>query len=163
MAQQQPEADDFRHLVRVVNTDLDGRKQILYALQKIKGVGYMYANAACNIANINKMKKTGNLSDDEVKRIDEVLQNPDRYHLPLWMLNRRKDYETGQHRHVFSGDLDFAQGSDIRRLKMIKAYKGVRHAFGLPVRGQRTKSNFRRNKGKVLGVRRNPKSKAGRV
>ena len=51
------------------------------------------------------------------------------------------------------GDLDFTVDNDLKRMKMIKCYRGMRHAFGLPVRGQRTKSNFRKNKGKAsLGV-----------
>jgi small subunit ribosomal protein S13 len=80
--------------------------------------------------------------------------NPLKYGSPRWMLNRRNDYETGDDRHLLTGDIGFVRDNDIKRLKMIKSRRGMRHMFGLPVRGQRTKSNFRKNKGKVLGVKR---------
>ncbi len=79
------------------------------------------------------------------------------------MLNRRRDYETNENKHLVTGDIKFVQDNDIKRLKKIKTYKGVRHILELPVRGQRTKSNFRKNKGKVLGVKRRPGAKPGKV
>ena len=67
------------------------------------------------------------------------------------MLNRRKDRETGEDRHVVTSDLKFENEFDIKNLKKIKVYRGVRHSLGLPVRGQRTKAHFRH--GKTVGVR----------
>lgn len=142
---------DFRHLVRIVDTDLDGRKQVISALRKIKGVSHSFANAVCVLSNVSRNAKTGNLSDDEVKRIDSALRGAAKT-MPVWMLNRRKDYETGEDLHLFSTDYDFAVDSDIRLMKKVRSYRGVRHGMGAPVRGQRTRSNFRRNKGKVMGV-----------
>ena len=70
------------------------------------------------------------------------------------MLNRRKNYEDRKNIHVITGDLIFSNENDIKRLKKIRSYRGVRHGMGLPLRGQRTKSNFRKNKGKSsLGVK----------
>lgn len=150
-------AEEFKHLVRIANTDLKGDKQILLGLTKIRGLGFMFANSVCIIAGVEKAFKIGNLSDEQIKRLDEVIKNPLKYNIPKWMLNRRKDYETNEDKHIITGDIKFIQDNDIKRLKKIKCYRGMRHAFGLPVRGQRTKSNFRRNKGKVTGVK---KSKA---
>ncbi len=114
----------------------------------------MFANAVCYLAGIDKNKLTGELNDDEVKKLEEVIKNPSKFGMPIWMLNRRKDYETGENKHLLVSDLDFTKENDIKRLKKIKAYRGVRHMFGLPVRGQRTRSNFRPNKGKArLGVK----------
>jgi small subunit ribosomal protein S13 len=144
---------EFKHLVRVANTDLKGEKAIISALQKIKGVNFMFANMVCNLTQTDKSKKTGYLEDDEVAQLDKAVQNPQGIGAPVWMLNRRKDYETGEDKHLLLGDLDFTQSNDVKRLKMIKAYRGVRHMSRLPCRGQRTKSNFRRNKGKVQGVK----------
>jgi small subunit ribosomal protein S13 len=144
---------EFRHIVRVANTDLKGNKQILYAMRKIKGVGIMYSNMVLSMADIDKAKKAGDLSDAEVERINEVLKNPKKFKAPMWMLNRRKDYETGEDVHLLSADLDFEKDNDIKRMKKTKTYKGLRHQWGLPVRGQRTKSNFRRNKGKGMAVK----------
>lgn len=144
---------NFKHILRVVNTDLEGKKPISSALKKIKGVSFMYANMACKLAKIDRNKITGNLSDKEAELLNDVIRNPLNYDAPLWMINRRKDYETGEDKHILSGDMDFIQSNDIKRLKMIKAYRGTRHATGRPSRGQRTKSNFRRDKGKVTGVK----------
>ena len=150
---------EFRHIVRVMNTDLDGNKKIGHALMKIRGVGFAFSNFACQSSKINATKKTGELSDNEIEQLNKVLTNPLTNGAPSWMLNRRNDYETGKDMHLFTSDVAYLQGNDIKRMKMIKSYKGLRHQVGLPVRGQRTKSNFRRNKGKVMGVKR----KAGKV
>jgi len=148
-------AEEFRHLVRVANTDLDGNKYPVHALQKIKGVGVMFANAVCSAAGIDKRKKMGYFSDGEVEKLDTAVKSPLKAAIPSWLLNRRNDYETGEDKHLLTGDLIFQKDNDIKRLKMVKAYRGMRHAFGLTMRGQRTKSNFRRNKKKAsLGVKR---------
>jgi small subunit ribosomal protein S13 len=76
------------------------------------------------------------------------------------MLNRQKDYESGENMHLLGPTIKFVQDNDVRRLKKIKAYKGMRHAAGLPVRGQRTRSNFRKNKGKTVGVIKSAVAKA---
>ena len=146
--------ENFKHIIRVGNTDLDGNKRIYSALRKIKGINFMYANMLCNITNTDKYKKAGYLNEKEVELLDDALRNPHKFHVPFWMINRRKDYETGEDKHLLGGDLKFSVDNDIRRVKKIKAYKGVRHMLGQPVRGQRTRSNFRRNKGKVMGVQR---------
>jgi small subunit ribosomal protein S13 len=153
--------EEFQHLVRIVNTDLEGNKQIAYALRKIKGVGFQFANLICSLSGIDKTKKVGYLSEEDIKKLDDVIKNPSKSGVPNWMLNRRRNYEDDANKHLITSDLDFAKDNDIKRMKKIKSYKGVRHMFGLPVRGQRTKSNFRRQKGNVLGVKR--KAAAGRT
>ncbi len=159
----QESQDDFRHLVRIANTDLDGSKPLYHSLAKIKGISYAFANAIVVVSNLNRIKKIGELSDAETKAIDDIINNPAKYGLPIWMFNRKKDFETGKDVHLVGGDLDFHKDNDIKLMKKIKSYKGIRHVFGLPVRGQRTKSNFRRNKGKVTGVKRKKGVKAGRT
>lgn len=155
------QAKDFKHIVRISNTDIDGNKPISHALTKIKGIGFMYANALCNISKIDKTKKVGNLTDSEIKKIEDILKDPLKYKFPLWMLNRRKDYDSGEDKHLITSEVSFATDNDIKMMRMIKCYKGVRHSLGLPVRGQKTRSNFRKNKGNVMGVKR--AKKAGRV
>jgi small subunit ribosomal protein S13 len=151
MEQKQPN-DNVKHLVRIADTDLNGHKKIVDALKKIKGVSFMFANALCSITGIDKNAKTGLLTDVQVSALNTAIKNTSGK-IPVWMKNRRKDYDTGAHIHVLTADLDYSRENDLKRLKMIKAYRGVRHMLGLPVRGQRTKSNFRKNKGKVrLGV-----------
>lgn len=148
------EQKPFNHLVRIANTDLDGNKQIGTALMKVKGVGFMFANALCKLAHINNQEKVGYLAQNKVELLDDILKNPIKYECPNWLFNRRKDYETGDDKHLIKGDLDFQKGNDIKRLRMIRSYRGSRHAAGLPTRGQKTRSNFRKNKGKVTGVQR---------
>ena len=150
---------DRRYLVRVANTDLNGNKSILYALKNIKGVSVSFANAVCRIAEIDGSIKAGDLKEDQIKKIDGIIAKPLASGVPKWMFNRQKDIETGETKHLITSNLQFQLENDIKRMKMIKSYKGVRHAIGQPVRGQRTRSNFRRNKGKVLGVSRSAQAK----
>ncbi|MCK4501031.1 30S ribosomal protein S13 [Candidatus Babeliales bacterium] len=144
--------EGFKHIVRIANTDIDGNKKIADAMRKIKGISFAFSNMVCKLVGVDKTKKTGNLLDSEIKKIDEAVRKPKEFGVPSWMLNRRKDYESGMDKHLLSSDLAFTKDNDIKMLKKIKSYRGMRHAFGLPVRGQRTRSNFRRNKGKVTGV-----------
>ena len=147
-----PQQSGVRYIVRIASTDLDGRKGILQALTKIKGVDIMYANFCLRAVGIDAAKKTGELSDAEIKHLEEAILKPQKYGAPDWMLNRRKDPLTGETIHLLTSDLTFTKDQDIKRMKKIKSYRGVRHMLGLPMRGQRTKSNFRRSKGKVMGV-----------
>ena len=148
------ETQTVKHFVRVSNTDLSGQKTVLYAMQKIKGVGVSYANALCRVTKINPNKKMGTLTGQEVVKLDAALKDPLNEGVPAWLVNRRKDYETGSDKHLITGDLTFQTENDIRLMKKIKCYKGIRHILGQPVRGQRTRGNFRKNKGKVMGVKR---------
>lgn len=158
------EDKELKYFIRVANTDLEGNKSIVRALTKIKGVGFMFANTICRLANIETNKKTGYLSDEEVKKIDEIIKDPLKYNTPVWMLNRRRDIDDGKDKHLITGNLIFSQENDIKMMKKTRSYKGIRHAMGLTVRGQRTKSNFRKNKGKVtLGVKKKEGARAGRV
>lgn len=153
----------FRHIVRIAQVDVPGGKPIKVALNKIKGVGFNLATAACHLAGIKPGKRAGELSEEEVKKLNEIISNPKEKGFPIWMLNRRRDYETGEDIHLLTGSLDFTKESTIKRLKKIRCYRGVRHGKGLPLRGQRTKSNFRRSKGKVVGVAKRKGAKSGKT
>jgi len=156
--------DNFKYFVRIANTDLDGSKSISNALKKIKGVNFMFSNMICNIAGVDKTAKAGYLKDDDLKKLNEILSNPLKYNAPSWMLNRRKNYEDGKDYHLVTGNLSFAEENDVKMMKKIRSYRGVRHGVGLPVRGQRTKSNFRKNKGKAsLGVRKKQEVRPSKI
>ena len=143
---------DFKHIVRIMDADLKGDKKLLPSLRKIKGVGFAFANAICNVTNVDTEKQVGVLSNEEIKQLTEVVQNPKKFNIPNWLFNRKKDMETGTDKHLVGSDLNFKKDFDIKFLKKIKCYRGVRHSQGLPVRGQRTRGNFRH--GKTIGVRR---------
>lgn len=153
---------EFKHLVRIASTDLDGNKPIGFALTNIKGVSFSFANMICNLLKLDRQQKTGELEDTTIQSIDSFLKDPQKYQAPWWMLNRKKDPELGTNLHFVGAEIDYNKDNDIKRLKMIKTYRGIRHIQGLPVRGQRTKSNFRKNKGKVLGVKRRAGAKPGK-
>ena len=154
---------ELKYFVRIANTDLDGNKAIGNALIKIKGISAMFSHAILNVANIQKAKKAGYLSDDQAGRIDEILKDPAKFGIPSWMFNRKKDPEDNLDKHLTGTNLTFIQDNDIKMMKKIKSYKGIRHSLGLPVRGQRTRSNFRRNKGKVMGVKKKEGTKSGKT
>jgi small subunit ribosomal protein S13 len=144
---------ELRHLVRILNTDVKGEKHILYALTRIKGVNIMFANAVLKRAGIPLTAKAGYLSEKDVATIEHIIQKPLSAGIPNWLLNRRKDVETGEDMHLITSNLDFVHEIDLKRMKKTKSYKGMRHQWGQPVRGQKTKANTRKNKGKGnLGV-----------
>ena len=149
---------EFKYIIRVADTDLDGNKKIENSLRKIKGVSFSMANALCQLSSIEQDAKTGELSDEQVQKLNDTIKNIATL-LPSWMINRRSDPETGELKHMVSTQIAYHKEFDLRRLKKIKSYRGMRHQKGLPVRGQRTKSNFRKNKGKVIGVARTKKGK----
>ena len=151
-------------IVRLVSADLDGSKPIRQALLKIKGVSHSMINAVCIQLKINKDKKVGLLSDEEIKKLENGIKNPQEIKIPSWMLNRKKDHDTGEDKHLSGIDLKLRKEFDMKRLMKMKSRRGLRSSVGLPVRGQRTRSNFRKNKGKgkgSLGVRRKKVGKKG--
>ncbi|MBR9689955.1 MAG: 30S ribosomal protein S13 [Candidatus Altiarchaeota archaeon] len=141
---------EFRHRVRVAATELRGKMPVKLALTKVKGVGPAIANAILTILKIDPKKQMGTFNDEELAALEEFVKNPQG--IPSWSVNRQKDPFTGKDEHLVSSDLDFRLKTDIDYMKKTKSYRGMRHAFGLKVRGQRTKSTGRR--GKSLGVRR---------
>ncbi|AHF79620.1 30S ribosomal protein S13 [Thermococcus paralvinellae] len=146
---------EFRHIVRVAGVDLDGNKQLRWALTGIKGIGINFATMVCRVAGLDPFQKAGYLTDEQVKLIEEILEDPVKHGIPPWAVNRPKDYETGRDMHLIGAKLVMAWREDINRLRRIRAYRGIRHELGLPLRGQRTRSNFRR--GTTVGVRRKKK------
>ncbi len=144
--------EDFKHMVRIARRDVDGNKTIENALADIKGIGKALSRAISIAMGYDLEQKIGYVSDEDVIKIEEALRDPQQYDIPEWMLNRRNDYETGNTMHLIESDLDMTLRDDLNRMKKTRSYKGRRHEVGLPVRGQRTKSTFR--KGSSVGVRR---------
>ncbi len=143
---------EFKHIIRVAGVDLDGNKKVALALTKLQGIGINVSRGIVRALDIDPETKFGELDDTTVEEIKNALEDPKEIGIPSWMLNRRKDYETGEDKHVIEADLTMAQREDINRLKRINSYRGIRHGLGLPVRGQKTKSSFRT--GGAIGVSR---------
>lgn len=136
-------AQETRRIVRVMTTDIDGGLNVERGLRKIKGVSFVFSKSVCIALNIDPKAKLGDLGAEEIKRVEEFIRRPQ---LPEWMLNRRKDPESGENVHITMSDLLLKKREDINLLKRIRAYKGIRHELGQPVRGQRTRSSFRTSK-----------------
>ncbi|MDO5848760.1 MAG: 30S ribosomal protein S13 [Methanobrevibacter sp.] len=144
--------DEFKHLVRISRKDVDGNKTIEQALTEIKGVGMSLSKTICLTLDLDLKSQMGYISDEDVLKIEEILEDPQKFDIPDWMLNRREDYETGDNIHLIESDLDMTLRDDLNRMKKTRSYKGRRHERGLPVRGQRTKSTFRHSS--TVGVSR---------
>lgn len=144
-------SSEFRHILRITGTDVDGTLKIPYALTKIKGISLNLANAMLKKAGIDTEKRAGFLTETEVEKIEEIIREPARFGLSNWLLNRRKDLDDGTDLHLISSDLALRTKMDIDRMKGIKSWRGYRHAYGLKARGQRTRTTGR--KGKAVGVK----------
>lgn len=139
-----------RAIVRVANTNLDGEKALVNALREIKGIGYAMSKAICTVANLDPRRKLGSLSESELENLEQIINNPIKFGVPAFLVNRRKDLKTGEDLHLIGAELDIAKKFDIQRYIELRTYRGWRHMLGQPVRGQRTKSHFR--KGRAVGV-----------
>jgi small subunit ribosomal protein S13 len=142
----------FRHIVRIAETDIPGNIGLAWGLARVKGIGYNMAVAICRKLGLDPNMPVGYLSDEDVMQIEEVVKNPLKFGFPLWVLNRRRDYETGQDLHLVSSELIYYARQDIEREVRIKSWRGVRHSLGYKVRGQRTHTTGR--VGPVVGVQR---------
>ena len=140
---------DFNYIVRIANTDIDGEKKIIFGLTQIKGLGRRMATYVADAAGIDRGIKCGNLSDSQLEKINQVLEYMHEK-APSWILNHRKDFDTGRDLHLIGSDVEMRLRDDVNLLKMIRSYRGIRHETGLRVRGQRTRANNR--KGLSLGV-----------
>ena len=124
---------------RVSGVDIPNEKRVGIALTSIYGIGSAMALKVAQTANIDHEAKIKDLSEDELNRIRDVID---------------KEY-------LVEGDLRRLVQQNVRRLVEINAYRGVRHRRGLPVRGQRTKTNARTKRGsrKTVAGRRQVRAK----
>ncbi|CAI9716347.1 ribosomal protein S18 [Octopus vulgaris] len=133
-----------------MNTNIDGRRKSMFAITAIKGIGRRFANVVCKKANIDLNKRAGEMTEEEVDRVLTVMSNPRQYKIPDWFLNRQKDIKDGKYSQIMANALDNKLREDLERLKKIRAHRGLRHFWGLRVRGQHTKTTGRR--GRTVGV-----------
>merc|ERR1712137_708896 len=126
---------EFQFVRRIFNTNVDGRRRVVFALTAIKGIGRRFADQIC--------KRAGQLTNEEIDKLVEIVQHPVQYGIPEWFLNRQKNITDGKYSQLFSNNLDMALREDLTRLRKIKAHRGIRHYYGLRVRGQHTKTTGR--------------------
>jgi small subunit ribosomal protein S13 len=150
--------ENFRYIVRIMNTDIDGNKSLGMGIQNVKGVGPRVAAVVAKRTGIKPSEKMGNLTETQTDEITKIIASYPEF-APHWAVNRQNDVETGEDMHFFGVDLDVYRKDDINRMKMIRCYKGVRHEQGQKVRGQKTRSNGRT--GLTMGVSRQKAQQPG--
>ena len=141
--------ENFRYIVRLVNTDIDGNKSVVIGLSGVKGVGIRTAEVIARAAGIPRKTKIGELPEPKTEELEKLI-NDYSEKAPHWMVNRQSDWSTGADMHLVGVDVELNRRDDINLMKMIRCYKGIRHEQGQKVRGQRTRSNGRT--GMTMGV-----------
>jgi small subunit ribosomal protein S13 len=116
-------------MARIAGVELPQTKRIEIALRYIYGVGPIISKKVLTSTNVSEDTRVNKLSENEIQRISNELKN-----------------------YIIEGDLRQKIFRDIKRLKDIKCYRGIRHKVGLPVRGQRTRSNAVTRKGKNIAI-----------
>ena len=145
-----PEKQSFQHILRILNTNVDGKQKIQFSLTAIKGCGRRYAGLVCRKAEVDMSKRAGEMDAADMERIVAIMQNPREYKIPDWFLNRQKDCKDGKYSQLLSNALDNKYREDMERLKKIRSHRGIRHSLYLKVRGQHTKTTGRG--GRTMGV-----------
>lgn len=115
---------------RIIGVDIPGNKRVEFSLRYLYGIGPAKALEIIERVGIDRELKAKDLSPDQIAQITKILQDD----------------------IVVEGDLRRMVAADIRRLQQINCYRGIRHRRGLPVRGQRTKTNARTRKGKKVTI-----------
>jgi small subunit ribosomal protein S13 len=122
------------------------------ALTGIKGVGRRCARIFTDKAGVDPNATLGMLPDSEIDKLKKAVEEDAGNILPVWMVNRRGDINTGEDKHFMGMDLSMTLREDLDLMKKMRSYKGIRHERGLRVRGQRTRSSGRT--GAIVGVSR---------
>lgn len=152
--QPKKEGKEFRGIVRIAGVDLKGELRLKRAMTKIKGVGIRSSDILSEIISkdlsIPETIVVGELNDEQVRKIEYILSNLVKFGVPPYMVNRQKDPEAGENRHLTGTDLVFTTKKDIEQVKNINSWKGYRHMYGQKVRGQRTRTTGRQ--GMSVGV-----------
>ncbi|OYT41924.1 MAG: 30S ribosomal protein S13 [Candidatus Aenigmarchaeota archaeon ex4484_224] len=144
-------------VIRLIDTDLDGTLPVIRAIRAIKGIGFTMSKAIVYAAKLNPNKKLMELSEEELKRLEDCILNPKKYRIPSYLLNRRRDPFEGKDYHLVGQDVEIKMKEDIKREIALGTYRGWRHKLGQPVRGQKTRSHFRT--GRTVGVVRKKEGK----
>ena len=104
----------------------------------------------CKIAQVDINSRAGELNEAGMNKISDILAKPLEYGIPKWFLNRQRCIKDGSWGQLISNMVDTRYREDLERMKKMRNHRGLRHYWGIKVRGQRTKSSGRT--GKTLGV-----------
>jgi small subunit ribosomal protein S13 len=145
-------SEDYRHIIRIGGSDIDGQESLIQGLTRIMGVGLRFSKAIIAQLGMEPSQRLGYISDDDISKIEGIIEDPMKSGFPRWYVNRPRDRMSGKMLHLTGSDLDFARRNDIDRLRRIKSWRGQRHSLGLKVRGQHTRTTGRG--GMAVGVSR---------
>merc|ERR1712159_93104 len=109
--------NDFKHILRILNTNIDGRRQVPFAITAIKGCGRRFGMLVCKRARIPLTQRAGTLTEDQCNQIQNILADPLAHGFPKWMLNRQRDFKTGKDFQMASTTLDSTIREDVERMK----------------------------------------------
>ncbi|MGD9963713.1 MAG: 30S ribosomal protein S13 [Thermoplasmata archaeon] len=143
--------ENFRYIVRLVNTDVDGNKDVVIGLNSVKGVGMRTAEIIAKMAGVPRSVKMGDLPEEKTTELEKLITEYSEK-VPHWMINRQSDWSSGADMHLVGVDVELFRRDDVNMMRMIRCYRGIRHETGQKVRGQRTRSNGRT--GMTMGVMR---------
>ena len=131
-------------MARLLGIEIPNEKRIEASLPYVYGIGHSTARKILEQAEIDPNIRTGELSDEQLAQIIHVVNT---------------------NNILIEGDLRREIQANMKRLQQINCYRGILHRRGMPVRGQRTKTNARTRKGgkRTVGVERNPNAKKGKV
>ncbi|MCW1293931.1 MAG: 30S ribosomal protein S13 [Candidatus Parvarchaeota archaeon] len=138
-----------KRIIRIGDTDLDGDKSVLSQLMKIYGVNASYANALVNILDIDGASRLQDLNEEMINKLKDALINPQKYGIPIWLLNWQRELETGASKHKIGNELKSSNALNLQQMKLLRTYRGIRHQFGYKVRGQKTRSRGANEKGRI--------------
>lgn len=141
---------DFKFILRIFNTNVDGKQKIPYAIRTIRGIGRRFAMLVTLKAGLNPNNRAGDLSEDQIQKVVDICSDPEKYGIPVWFLNRRRDPKDNTNSQQIANGIDTKLREDLEKMKRMRLHKGLRHYFGLKVRGQHTNSTGRR--GRTMGV-----------
>jgi small subunit ribosomal protein S13 len=148
------EKESFRGIVRIAGKDVKGQVSLVRALCSVRGISHTLAVATSAVLHkelyIEPRVRVGDLTEEQIEKIDKVLHNLQDHGIPPYLLNRRSDFNSGADRHVIMNDLLFETTQDLEREKKAYSWKGYRHTYGQKVRGQRTRNTGRT--GMAVGV-----------
>jgi small subunit ribosomal protein S13 len=145
-------SEEYKHIVRIGGSDIDGQESLIQGLTRIRGVGLRMSKTIIAHLGMNPNDRLGHITDANITAVEAILEDPVHAGFPDWFINRPRDRMSGRMLHLTGSDLDFANRNDIDRLRRIKSWRGTRHSLGLKVRGQHTRTTGRG--GVAVGVSR---------
>lgn len=116
---------------RILGVDIPANKKLEFALRYVYGIGPARAKKVVELSGFDADRRAGDLNEEEVNKLASIV---------------------AEQRYVVEGDLRREVTANLKRLSAIRSYRGIRHMRGLPVRGQRTKTNARTRKGATKPV-----------